>query len=118
MMLGHETASHGGIPLESDDYFRTIEEKVGIRTPVSAAAEITPAVVETAPKPKPKPAPSAPVNRDVPAASGARTTRSVTLNKDQREAAKLSFPHLTEKEAFGIYARNLLELEAEGKSAA
>ncbi len=115
MMLGHEKAKRDGIQLESDDYFRVIEETAGIRTPVSAAAAITPAE-EATPKPRPRVAqPSAPVNRDVPAANGARTTRTVTLNKDQREAAKMSFPHLTEKEAFGIYAKNLLELEAEGK---
>jgi hypothetical protein len=115
MMKGHYAAIEAGHALESDDYFRVIEESLGIRTPVSAAAEVTPAVVEARPKSTPKAQPSAPVNRDVPAASGARTTRSVTLNKDQREAAKLSFPHLPEKEAYGIYARNLLELEAEGK---
>jgi hypothetical protein len=115
MMEGHYAAIRAGYTLESDDYFRTIEEKLGLRTPVSAAAEVTPAVVEPKPTPKPRAQPSAPVNRDVPAASGNRTTRSVTLNKDQREAAKLSFPHLTDKEAFGQYARNLLELEAEGK---
>jgi hypothetical protein len=115
MMLGHETAGDSGIPLESDDYFRTIEEKVGLREPVSAAAVVTPAEEATPKSKAAKVQPSAPVNRDVPAASGARTTRSVTLNKDQREAAKLSFPHLPEKEAFGIYARNLLDLESEGK---
>lgn len=117
MMLGHEKAKRDGIQLESDDYFRVIEETAGIRTPVSAAAATTPAE-EAIPAAKPKPRvaqPSAPVNRDVPAANGARTTRTVTLNKDQREAAKMSFPHLAEKEAYGIYAKNLLELEAEGK---
>ena len=116
MMLGHEKAKRDGIQLESDDYFRVIEETAGIRTPVSAAAAITLAEEATpAAKPKPRAQPSAPVNRDVPAANGARTTRTVTLNKDQREAAKMSFPHLTDKEAYGIYAKNLLELESEGK---
>jgi hypothetical protein len=116
MMLGHEKAKRDGIQLESDDYFRVIEETAGIRTPVSAAAAVIPAE-EAAPaaKPKPRAQPSAPVNRDVPAANGARTTRTVTLNQQQREAAKMSFPHLTEKEAYGIYAKNLLDLEAEGK---
>jgi hypothetical protein len=112
MMLGHETASDSGIALESDDYFKAIEEALGLSNPVSAAAVLTPAVVD---KPAKKALPSAPVNRDVPSATGARTTRSVTLNQAQREAAKMSFPHLSDKEAYGIYAKNLLELEAEGK---
>jgi hypothetical protein len=34
---------------------------------------------------------------------------------DQQEMAKASWPHLPPQEAFGLYARNLLELEAEGK---
>jgi hypothetical protein len=29
--------------------------------------------------------------------------------------AKVSFPHLPEQQAYGQYARNLIELEAEGK---
>ena len=29
--------------------------------------------------------------------------------------AKVSFPHLPEAQAYGQYARNLIELEAEGK---
>lgn len=118
VVLADAKARRDGIKVESDDYFRAVEESIGIREPVSAAAVVIPAAVEEPVVAKPKPAkvlPSAPVNRDVPAASGNRTTRSVTLNKDQREAAKLSFPQLPEKEAFGIYARNLLELEAEGK---
>jgi hypothetical protein len=119
MMEGHFAALKLRIPEGTDDYFRVIEEHTGHRAPVSAAAAITPAgeteVAAPAPKPKPRVAqPSAPVSRDPPS-GGPRTTRSVTLNKDQQDAAKMSFPHKTPQEAFALYARNLIELEAEGK---
>ena len=120
MMEGHFAAKKLNIQEGSDEYFRVIEEHTGHRTPVSAAATVTP-VGETevvpAAKPAPKPRmaqPSAPVSRDPPNGAN-RTTRSVTLTKEQQEAAKISFPQKPINEAFALYARNLLELEAEGK---
>ena len=120
MMAGHYDAVAKGQQMNSPEYFQTIEEHAGYRTPVSAAAAVVPAgeaeVVPAAPKPKPRVAqPSAPVSREPPTNGGLRTTRSVTLNKDQQDAAKMSFPHKTPQEAFALYARNLIELEAEGK---
>jgi hypothetical protein len=119
MMAGHWAALGEGLQEGSDDYYRVIEEHAGYRTPVSKAAEVTEAGdEEEAPMPKKaKVQPSAPVSREVPDASGkvARTTRSVTLSKEQQDAAKMSFPQLSLNQAFAQYARNLLELEAEGK---
>lgn len=123
MMKGHYAALEQGLPEGTPDYFRVIEETAGYRAPVSAAAAVTSAgVVEdeqlVAPAPKRKLVqPSAPVSREPPNAQGqiARTTRSVTLSKEQQEAAKLSWPNLPANQAFAQYARNLLELEAEGK---
>lgn len=123
MMKGHYAALEQGMAPNSPDYFRVIEETTGYRSPVSAAADVVVAGAEevqpaAAPKPKPRQAaqPTAPVSRDPPAANGQpRTTRSVTLTRDQQEAAKMSFPHLSVKEANAQYARNLVELEAEGK---
>ena len=120
MMAGHWAALGEGLQEGSDDYYRVIEEHAGYRTPVSKAAEVTEAgdEEEAAPAPKVKKAqPSAPVSREVPGADGkvARTTRSVTLSKEQQDAAKMSFPQLPINQAFAQYARNLLELEAEGK---
>ena len=119
MMAGHWDALAKNIQEGSDEYFRVIEEHAGYRTPVEAEAEEE-EVVETKPAAKQKltAQPSAPVSREVPSATNGqvpRTTRSVTLTKEQQEAAKMSFPHLEPAKAFAIYARNLLELEAEGK---
>ncbi len=122
MMKGHYAALEKSIAPNTPDYFRVIDETAGYRSPVSNAAEVTAAGADdAAPAPRPKPAqqraqPSAPPTRDPPAANGQpRTTRSVTLSRDQQEAAKISFPHLAPKEANAMYARNLVELEAEGK---
>lgn len=121
MMGGHYAAIAQGIPTNTPEYFRTIEEAIGERAPVSAAATVVAAGSDegAAPAPKPRqkaPQPAAPVSRDPPAGSGApRTVRSVTLTKDQQDAAKMSFPHLPPAQALAQYARNLVELEAEGK---
>lgn len=120
MMKGHYAALEQRIEPNTAEYFRVIEEQTGHRAPVSAAATTVkageegevqrqaPAVRKTAP------APSAPVTRDPPNGAN-RTTRSVTLSRDQQDAAKVSFPHLPQAQAFAQYARNLLELESEGK---
>lgn len=112
MMEGHYAALRQRIPEGSSDYFRVIEEHAGYQTPVAQPAEV-PVLV----KPKPKAQPSAPVSREPLSAVGGipKTTRSVTLTPEQQEAAKMSFPQLTAQLAFAQYARNLIELEAEGK---
>ena len=123
MMSGHYAALAKNLQQGTPEYFKVIEEHTGYRAPVSGAAKTVEAgattdeTVTPAPKPKPRMAqPSAPVSRDPPAANGQqRTTRSVTLTKDQQDAAKMSFPHKPPQEAFALYARNLIELEAEGK---
>lgn len=123
MMAGHFAAISENVAEGTPRYFEIIEEHTGHRQAVSAAAATTPAEeaeaeepVVPAKKATPKIQPSAPVTRDPPAANGLpRTTRSVTLTKEQQDAAKISFPHLTTPQAFAQYARNLIELEAEGK---
>ncbi len=126
MVSAHWEALGDGIEPESQEYFRLIEEKLGLRAPAAAAATASvadpvsaAAAVQAAADPAPKArkaAPvAAPVSRDAPASPGARLTRSVTLSPEQREAAKMSFPHLAEKDAYSNYARNLLQLESEGK---
>ena len=118
MMAGHYSALAKGFSANSEPYFKEIETHLNpaaepiVHQPTSKAAEVTPAVTHRAP-----PAPSAPPSREAPQASGAapRNARSVTLSKEQQEMARMSFPHMDEKAAYGLYARNLLELEAEGK---
>lgn len=124
MMQGHYAALAASFAPDTPDYFRVIEEHTGHRQPVSKAADVTQAgaedteeIVETKspPKPKPKAQPAAPPSREPMAASGKPTQRTVTLSKDEQDMAKLSFPHLKPAEAYAQYARNKVELEAEGK---
>ena len=144
MMAGHYDAMARNIAPNSEEYFRTIEEHTGHRqpvvpaTPVSAAAEVTPAGTEPVVPAKPKPAPaprqaqpSAPVSRDAPAANGAPVMQSVRLTPQQQEIALVSasprqIPQANgttiqesdaefRKRAFGQYARELVAATAEGK---
>lgn len=123
MMAGHYDAKAKGLAEGSDDYFRVIEEHAGYRQPVQQKT-VTTEEAEEAPavKPKPKPQVAAPVTREAPDAAGRPTQRDVKLNKDQQEAALLSWPQQQgedtdawRKRAFGKYARSFLELQAEGK---
>jgi len=125
MMAGHYEALAKGLVEGSDEYFQTIEEKAGYRQPVVPVPtpKVEDVVDNPTPKPKPKQAqPSAPVSREAPDAGGKVVSRDVRLNKDQQEAALLSWPQQQgedvdawRKRAFGKYARSYLELQAEGK---
>ena len=122
MMAGHYDALAKGLTEGSDEYFQTIEEKAGYRTPVVTTPAVKDPEPEPQPKPKAKAQPSAPVSRDAPDASGKVVSRDVRLNKDQQEAALLSWPQQQgeaddawRKRAFGKYARAYVELSAEGK---
>lgn len=109
MMEGHHAALRQSIPEGSDEYFRVLDERAGYRAPAAEADYTAPRTA------KPRVQPSAPVSREPPAANGTapRTTRSVRLSPEQQDMAKISFPHLTDQQAFAQYARNLIELEAE-----
>ena len=127
MMAGHYEAVAQNVVLNSPEYFTLIEGHLGgqggtlstsavaadpthAHQHASRAADITPAETSR------KPVPAAPVSRDAPSASGQpQRTREVRLTREQQEMAKMSFPHLPEAQALGLYARNLLELESEGK---
>lgn len=116
MMQGHYAALSQNLREGSPEYFKAIEDHivppVQQAAPVSKAAEVQAA--ET--RPAKQVIPSAPPSREAPTAQGQpRNVREVRLTKDQQEMAKVSFPHLPEAQAFGQYARNLIELEAEGK---
>lgn len=122
MMEGHYAALRQRITEGSPDYFRVIEEHAGYRAPATPtlaapARAVDEGVVTPAAKPKSKAQPSAPVSREPMSAAGGvpKATRSVTLTPEQQEAAKVSFPQLPAQQAFAQYARNLIELEAEGK---
>jgi hypothetical protein len=113
MMAGHWAAEEAGVETNSPDYFRMIEERTGHRQateqPSSGKRPVQPAGQRRV-------IPSAPPSREAP--GGAHTpgrTRQVRLSKQQQEHALLSYPHLAPQAALAEYARNLVELEAEGK---
>ncbi len=119
MMAGHHDALAKGYALNSEDYFRTIEEHTGHRKAAEASAATNNnrgGVVPESRAARTRPAsPSAPVSRsDTPGESPRSPTR-VTLNKDQQEAARISYPHKTTKEAYALYAKELIEAQKEGK---
>lgn len=121
MMAGHHAAVAKGIPLNSSDYFRVIEEHAGYREPISS--EVTVAGEEPKPKPQQqqrRPVPSAPVSRDSEVTGG--QPKSVRLTPQQQEVAFFSYPAKPgedemawKRRAMGIYARELVSAQAEGK---
>jgi hypothetical protein len=131
MMKGHYKALSEEIAPSSPDYFRVIEEELGLRQPMSAASTTTKAgeeVTQTQPRQpaaKPKtPIPAAPPSREPPLNDGTPTGSSerVTLNAAQQEIAMISFPQRDKedegawkKRAFGTYATELVKAKAEGK---
>lgn len=61
---------------------------------------------------------SAPVSRDIPGASGQRIDNGNTLRKDEREIARISFPHLPAAQAEFAYLQNkrrMLQMKADGR---
>ena len=116
MMSGHYAAVAKNIAQGTPEYFKVLEEYVsGAPAPMPAAASKA-ADIQAAEPPRRQAQVAAPVTRDPPASNGQpRSTREVRLTKDQQEMAKVSFPHLPVEQAFGMYAKNLIELEAEGK---
>lgn len=112
MMAGHWDALARNVELESPEYFKIIEEHTGHR---QSEAAPTNQPRRQAPVPGQRRAiPAAPPSREVPGQNQPGRTRQVRLSKEQQEAALLSFPHLKPAEALAQYARNLVELEAEG----
>jgi len=117
MMKGHYEALSRNLVPNSEEYFKVIEEATGHRKPEVAAKE---EVVDDTPPPptkqqqKPLQRTAAPT-REPPGSPQTGRTRSVTLNKDEMEAARFSMPHLTPQQAYAEYAKNKLELESEGK---
>lgn len=118
MMEGHYAATRQRIQEGTPEYFRVIEEHLGLRQPV-VAPQPSPQPQETQPaRTHTKVQHAAPPSREAPEASGAtapRNVREVRLTKEQQEIARLTWPHKSDQEAFGLYATNLLAAMAEGK---
>ena len=61
---------------------------------------------------------SAPVSRDIPGASGQRIDAGNTLRKDEREIARVSFPHLPAAQAefqYLLNKRKMMAMKADGR---
>lgn len=116
MMAGHWAAQAANVETNSPEYFKKIEESVGLRQAEPLPGEQRQQQRRQQPPGARRAIPSAPPSREVPGnAPTPGRSRQVRLNKDQQEHALLAFPHLAPKDALAAYARNLVELEAEGK---
>ena len=101
MARAHEDAIDHGIIPESDDYFRFVENRLGINRSVEAPVE--PAMsAAAAPVQRRQSPPAAPVSRQ-PSNSSGNKPHVVKLTPEQREAARIS--GVTEEE----YARQMLK---------
>lgn len=112
MMAGHWAAEEAGLETNSPEYFKMIEERTGHRKPEAQPGGQR----RQQPAGQRRVIPGAPPSREAP--GGANTpgrTRQVRLSKQQQEHALLSFPHMEPQKALAEYARNLVELEADGK---
>lgn len=114
MMAGHYAALGQKIREGTPEYFKAIEDHITPQQAAQSKAADVQVAGETKAAPKQVQL-SAPPSRDTSTPGSPRSIREVKLTKDQQEMAKVSFPHLPEAQAYGQYARNLIELEAEGK---
>lgn len=116
MMAGHWAAQADNIEVNSPDYFKTIEESVGLRQKEPPPGSNNNQQRRAQPPGARRAIPGAPPSHEVPGGGPSLgRSRQVRLNRDQQEHALLAFPHLPPKDALAAYARNLVELEAEGK---
>ena len=107
MLAAHNLAVADGIPIDSDDYFASVEETLKIRKaapepvddPMAAAAQVTQ---------RRTPPPPAPTSRQA-ATNGGSRQNVIRLSADEREMA--SNMGMTDKE----YAINKMKLQKEGK---
>lgn len=113
----HNLAVGRGVPAESDDYFRFVEEQVGLRQPEPLAAVTPPAVI--VPPAATAATTTAPRQSSIPAAPPAGSTASVTrpsaggntikLSPEEREVCRVN--GITE----AAYAKQKIALMAEGR---
>lgn len=102
MLAAHNLAMTEGVQAESDDYFKRVEDILGVRQ-----ADPVDNIETGAPQRRASP-PAAPVSRSAPT-NGGQKPRVVRLTADEREIAQMM--GITEVE----YAKNKLALQEEGK---
>lgn len=118
MIKGHHLALGQDLEVNSPEYFRVIEEQTGYRQKANANNEGGQERRNNQQQRQPgtrRPIPSAAPSREAPNSQTPGRTRQVRLNKEQQEAALFAFPHLQPQQALAEYAKNLIQLEAEGK---
>jgi hypothetical protein len=117
LMSAHYAAAGEGLALDSPEYIAHVERTLGLGGQPAAAPR--PGFVEErtpVADSRPKAPPAAPVSR----ANGGSSPTRVTLNREQREAARDLFPDELQEDPTGrkseqAYARNMLILKREGR---
>jgi hypothetical protein len=129
MLRADHLAKGYGIQVDSDDYYRVIEEETGYRPKMSQASQVTPAqspgqaAQPAAPaQPQRAPVPAARPSNEPPTPTPSPQRSTYRLDKSQQEHALISFPQNPgederdwHKRAFGHYTYNLNLLTKEGK---
>ena len=107
------TAELKGLPVESEEYFRFINEQMGYQTVTNGNSQggNNPPPVQRQKQPQ---TPAAPAGRTTFGAGGGKTRR-IQLNQEQRRAAVQLYSHLPEHEALAEYAKGVAEIDS-GKS--
>lgn len=113
LVSAHNIAMADGVQVDSDDYFRSVEETLRIKPPVETENETEVEAMGESAKVtggrRSSPPPAAPVSRSTPATGVKPNPNRVTLTSAERETA----------EALGMtvqeYAKNKLALQREGK---
>ena len=124
MMAGHYDALGKSIGVNTPEYFKVIEERLGEGQQMSAASETVKAgEAITHQQPRKAPPVAAPPTREPPAADGSQSSpRSVRLTPQEQEVALFSYAQnkgedetAWRKRAFGTYAVEKVKAQAEGK---
>jgi len=126
MMAGHYDALAKNLPMNSAEYFKTIEDHLGGQQMSSAAETVEAGAEQRQQQPKPRqkaPPTAAPPSREVPAADGSPGQQErIKLNALMQETALFSYPQnpgeteqAWRKRAFGTYASEYVKAKAEGK---
>jgi hypothetical protein len=108
MIAAHEIAMADGYAAESDEYFASIEQTLGLRNVAPEPADDDPPLSEASRPTSRRSPPAAPPSRSGTGRGGSSAT-SVTLSREEAEIAKLNGMTLEE------YAKNKLALTKEGR---
>jgi hypothetical protein len=117
LMSAHYAAMADGLPADSPDYIRYVEDRVLQRAPARREPEPQFERREPVADTRRSAPPAAPVSRGN---GGANSSTRVTLSREERETAHENFPDEMQADPTGrkaeqAYARNMLILQREGR---